>query len=230
MASGDGRSRLATLVEKRLLELAPRKSQREIAHEAGYPNPNMLSMIKSGVSKVSIERVPALAKALELDPVFLMNIVLQDHFPKVYEAFTDVFGFGRHLTEFDVVAVRSARAGLDKISPYALTPEIAQELQDAIGDAVSKVMAKHAPSVKEIEPEPAEVVLAQAATEAPAGASPLPADKPVKLNFGSRTTRTQAYHPDGKPKARKGRRPLKGAVSFAEWKEDVADEAGKSKK
>jgi transcriptional regulator with XRE-family HTH domain len=69
-------SALARFVSKRILELRP-KSQTEIAAEAGFPNANFLSMLKTGVSKLAIDRVPALAQALECDPAFLMRLTLE---------------------------------------------------------------------------------------------------------------------------------------------------------
>lgn len=68
---------LATYVERRVLELRPKKSQLQIASEAGYPNPNMITMIKQGRSKVALDRVPALARALECDPAYLMQLALE---------------------------------------------------------------------------------------------------------------------------------------------------------
>lgn len=67
-------TRLAKFLRKRILELRPKKKQREIAAEAGYRNPNMISMLKSGASKLALDRVPALAQALDTDPrlLFLM--------------------------------------------------------------------------------------------------------------------------------------------------------------
>ena len=35
-------TRLAKYVERRILELKPKKTQAEIAAQAGYPNPNMV--------------------------------------------------------------------------------------------------------------------------------------------------------------------------------------------
>jgi hypothetical protein len=49
----------------------------EIAAEAGFPNANFVSMIKSGASKLALDHVPSLAKALECDPAFLMRLALE---------------------------------------------------------------------------------------------------------------------------------------------------------
>jgi hypothetical protein len=70
-------SRLAAFISRRILELKPRKSQIEIATEAGFVNPNMVSLIKSGASKVPLDRVPALARALEVDPKLLFLMALE---------------------------------------------------------------------------------------------------------------------------------------------------------
>ena len=61
-------TRLAKYIEKRVLELRPKKSQAAIAEAAGFVNPNMIAMLKSGASKLALDRVPSLAEALECDP------------------------------------------------------------------------------------------------------------------------------------------------------------------
>jgi len=57
--------------------LKPRKTQAQIAAEAGFPNPNMISMIKGGASKLALDRVPSLAVALECDPARLFLMALE---------------------------------------------------------------------------------------------------------------------------------------------------------
>ena len=70
-------TRLAKFLETRLLELKHKKTQAEIAEEAGFVNPNMVTMIKKGATKLPIDRVPALAKALESDPALLLRLALE---------------------------------------------------------------------------------------------------------------------------------------------------------
>ena len=60
-----------------MLEVKHKKSQAEIAEEAGFINPNMVTMIKNGSTKLPIDRVPALAKALECDPALLLRLALE---------------------------------------------------------------------------------------------------------------------------------------------------------
>lgn len=45
-------TRLAKYIERRVLELKARKSQLQIASEAGFPNANMITMIKNGSTKL----------------------------------------------------------------------------------------------------------------------------------------------------------------------------------
>jgi hypothetical protein len=52
-------TRLAQYVERRVLELKPRKMQGEIAAQAGFINPNVITMIKQGKTKAALDRVPA---------------------------------------------------------------------------------------------------------------------------------------------------------------------------
>lgn len=84
---------LAKYVERRVLELKPTKSQAEIAVQAGYSNVNMITMIKQGASKVALDRIPALAQALETDPAFMMRLGLQQSVGlTAAKAILEVFG------------------------------------------------------------------------------------------------------------------------------------------
>ena len=70
-------TRLAKFLQKRILELRSRKTQALIATEAGFAQANMLAMIKVGASKLPLDRVPALAKALECDPALLFMMAME---------------------------------------------------------------------------------------------------------------------------------------------------------
>ena len=70
-------TRLAKYIDKRVMELRPNKSQNEIAVEAGFVSVNMLSMVKAGSTKLPLDRVPSLARALECDPAYLLRLTLE---------------------------------------------------------------------------------------------------------------------------------------------------------
>jgi transcriptional regulator with XRE-family HTH domain len=77
----------------RIHDLAHRKTQAEIATEAGFQNANMLSILKSGKSKIPLDRVPSLAKALEADPAYVMRLALDQAVGvTAAKAITDIFG------------------------------------------------------------------------------------------------------------------------------------------
>ncbi len=86
-------SRLAKYIEKRVLELRPGKSQAEIAEQAGFNTPNVIAMLKSGATKLALDRVPKLAEALECDPAMLFRLALrQPGHETTARAIEEIFG------------------------------------------------------------------------------------------------------------------------------------------
>lgn len=69
-------TRLVKYLEKRILEMRP-KTQTEIAIQTGFTNPNVLTMIKSGATKLPLDRAPALAQALEADEAYVLRLALE---------------------------------------------------------------------------------------------------------------------------------------------------------
>ena len=86
-------TRLAKYIERRVLELKPKKSQLQIANEAGFANPNMVTMIKNGATKLALDRVPSMARALECDPAYLLRLTLeQQEGDTAAQAIVEIFG------------------------------------------------------------------------------------------------------------------------------------------
>lgn len=52
----------------------------------------MLSMIKHGKSRLPLERVPALAEALEIDPALLFRLALSENWPGYERTVVQIFG------------------------------------------------------------------------------------------------------------------------------------------
>lgn len=83
----------ARLITDRIRDLAHKKTQAEIASEAGFANANMITFLKNGRNKVPLDRVPSLARALEVDPAFLMRLALDQAVgATAAKAITDIFG------------------------------------------------------------------------------------------------------------------------------------------
>lgn len=72
-------TRLAQFIDQRIGELH-HKTQADIAQEAGFRNANFITMLKTGSSKLALDRVPSLAKALDVDPTVLMRLAIEQSY------------------------------------------------------------------------------------------------------------------------------------------------------
>src|SRR4051812_12146159 len=88
----DANTALTRFLGKRFAEFKGDKTQRQIAAAAGYDKPNILSMFKRGDTKIPIDKVPALAKALEVDVAHLFRLVVETHWPTVLPVIEEIFG------------------------------------------------------------------------------------------------------------------------------------------
>lgn len=83
----------AKLIADRVRALSYRNTQAEIASEAGFAKANMMTFLKNGRNKVPLDRVPSLAKALEVDPAYLMRLALDQAVGSTAaKAITEIFG------------------------------------------------------------------------------------------------------------------------------------------
>lgn len=113
-------TRLPKYIEKRILELKPRKTQAVIASEAGFQNVNMLAIIKSGGSKLPLDRVFGLAKALECDPVWLFQLAIEQLDGNTTEvAISQIFR--TLVTENEVAWIEEIRRASDHSNPSLTT-------------------------------------------------------------------------------------------------------------
>jgi len=109
-------SNLANYIERRILELKPKKSQLQIASESGFPNPNMVTMIKQGASKLALDRVPSMAGALDCDPAYLLRLALeQTEGDTAAQALVEIFG--TPVTANEMGWLQEIRAASDNSDP-----------------------------------------------------------------------------------------------------------------
>jgi len=105
---------LCRFLNKQITALSSVKSQREIASEVGYERPNIISMIKRGETKLPLDKVPAFAKALHVDPAHLFRLALDQQLPEVAKIMHQVFGKTVSHNEFEIVqAFRKATKDAD---------------------------------------------------------------------------------------------------------------------
>ncbi|MEN3974298.1 XRE family transcriptional regulator [Emcibacter sp. SYSU 3D8] len=88
----DTRTTFTSLLE--YLEFAFERSPKthaEIAHEMGYRSENVLTMMLAGICKVPIDKVPSLARALNVEPSHMMTLALEDYCPAILRAMEETF-------------------------------------------------------------------------------------------------------------------------------------------
>ena len=66
------------------------KTQRQISEECGFDNPNIITMFKNGQTKLPINRIAPLARALEVDPVHLLRLVMLEYIPEIWECIENI--------------------------------------------------------------------------------------------------------------------------------------------
>ena len=91
-------------------------TQKQFAKKVGYDNPNMVSMIKHGTTKMPLEKVPIFAEVLEVDPGHLFRLALEQYWPDLRSVISRIFGCTVSSNEFVLItAIREASRNLDPI-------------------------------------------------------------------------------------------------------------------
>ena len=124
-------TQLVTFLQRRLLELRPRKNQIDIAAEVGWKSRNMMAMIASGASMMPLERVPALAHALEVDSAFLLRLALDQRDTLLWAIIEEACGLV--LTENEKKIITIVRE-LSRNSNPAPTSKLTRALREVFGE------------------------------------------------------------------------------------------------
>lgn len=107
------------------------KTQKQIANEAGYEKPNVLSMMKKGIIKVPIERAPALARALNVDPAHFLRMVLREYMQDAWAVMEEHLGGVLSENERRLLELYRAESGDDEIE---LNAERLEHIRAALRD------------------------------------------------------------------------------------------------
>ncbi len=95
------------------------KSQREIADDMGLDNSNLITMYKSGASRVPPNRLHSLAMALDVDPWFMVRLGLLEYYPEIHAVIEKVMP-APILTKNEIEMLNSYR----KLTDYSDVPFI----------------------------------------------------------------------------------------------------------
>lgn len=109
-------------------------TQREIADRVGFKNPNVLSMIKQGLTRVPLDRIPALAQTLGLDQATFLLLAIEEYHKGVYEVLCDTLGLPFSDAEQGIVVLfrmASMRNEIELDGPFRKALEGLLELAEA---------------------------------------------------------------------------------------------------
>ena len=106
------------------------KSSQQIAMETGFGTADEVAMIRTGAARLPIGKIGTLAKVLEVDPVELLTMCLQEYFPETWESISPFLD--SLLTSDELALVKALRSAVGGPYVMALTPEERKPLNDFI--------------------------------------------------------------------------------------------------
>lgn len=101
-----------------LLEVSD-KTQKDVADELGYDKPNIISMFKKGITKVPLDKVPALAKALNADPVHMLRLAMSEYAPALLKTIEGTFPTA--VTQHEAELIKAHRDATNSHDPRLST-------------------------------------------------------------------------------------------------------------
>jgi AraC-like DNA-binding protein len=125
------------------------KSQKEIAQECGYSNPNIMSMFKQGLTKLPINKVAPFAKAVGADPVHLLRLVMQEYMPETWESIEGIVGQSLISPE-EFAAVKAIRKGTGGVDLNFTNKEIAKVLEECVASLAESEVKERRASAKQV--------------------------------------------------------------------------------
>lgn len=94
------------------------KTQREIATELGYKNPNIITMFKKAHTKVPLDKIAQLATTLGVDPVNLLRIAMLEYYPDLWNVMEGIMGRIVSENEYDMIKIVRENCGETGSDPH----------------------------------------------------------------------------------------------------------------
>lgn len=114
------------------------RSQKSVAEELGYPNQNILSAMKAGITKVPINKVPAFAQALGVDKKHFLRLVMTEYMPEAWAVIQSILApNGEDVSEADLALLKVVHSAADGHLPD-LDPEAIRAIKDVIAAQVQR--------------------------------------------------------------------------------------------
>ena len=129
-------------------------SQRAIAAECGYTNANIITMFKKGRTKLPLNKVAVMARALRVDPRHLLRLAMTEYEPEAWSVITKTMGTDVSATDDERAILDLVRASGSGRTPSVIGNENRAELAAAIQRAVERDEARDSASVTRLESLP----------------------------------------------------------------------------
>jgi transcriptional regulator with XRE-family HTH domain len=108
------------------------KSQQQVATEAGFNKPNIITMIKQGRTKLPLAKVGPMAHSLGVDPVYLFRLVMQEYDPDTWQAIEEHILQQPVLTENELDIIATIRCS-NVPNPKLRNDDERQRLLEVVG-------------------------------------------------------------------------------------------------
>lgn len=107
------------------------KTQAMVAKESGFPQANIISMLKNGTTKVPLSKVSAIAKSIGVDPMYLFRMVMAEYQPELWSAIESLVMSQGVFTQNEMDIIKVVReSGVE--NPAIKTDEDREILKSAI--------------------------------------------------------------------------------------------------
>ncbi len=77
------RSKVAILIAERIE--ATGQLQKDIAKKVGFGKPSIITMLKQGKTRLPLDKIGAMARALETDPLNLLQMCMEEYHPSTWK-------------------------------------------------------------------------------------------------------------------------------------------------
>ena len=121
------------------------KTQIQISEEIGYDKPNIISMMKQGKTKLPVNKIVPMAKALGVDPVYFMRLVLSEYQPDLCAALDMVYS-GSLVSAQELAMIEAVREASDGID-IAANPEFLSQVAAVAVQAAKPIAMREGKTV-----------------------------------------------------------------------------------
>lgn len=123
------------------------KTQKEIAKECGYSNPNIIAMFKSGATPVPREKVGLLAMAFGVHPSKLLQLVFSEYDPEAWTLMEQILGPGNFFSPEEISFARFILKTAEEHNIDLTVPENMDVVRASIASAADHERAKTQASI-----------------------------------------------------------------------------------